>query len=274
MSRVAGPDRPLVMGIINATPDSFSDGGVVAGVLAGVALAERLIAEGADWLDVGGESTRPGATPVSVSEEIERVIPLIAAIRSLTQIPISVDTRKPAVARAAVAAGATVWNDVAALVAPGSLEAAGELGCGVVLVHMQGEPCTMQNAPYYDDVVKEVVEFLAERALAALDAGVARDRIWPDPGIGFGKTTEHNVALVAGLHRLVAVGFPVLVGASRKGFIRAIDPTAKTPCERLGGSLAVALEAARGGCDDPRPRRTGDGSGAESECGDRICKPE
>jgi dihydropteroate synthase len=247
MSRAAGLGLPLVMGIINATPDSFYDGGLAVGLPAGVALAERLIAEGANRLDVGGESTRPGATPVSVSEEIERVVPLIAAIRTLSETPISVDTMKPAVARAAVAAGATMWNDVTALESPDSLATAVELGCDVVLMHMQGDPATMQNAPRYDDVVTEVVGFLDERARTAVSAGIGSDRIWLDPGIGFGKTTEHNLALLAALDRLVALGFPVLIGASRKGFIRALDTTAETPCDRLGGSLAVALEGARAG---------------------------
>ncbi len=236
--------RPLVMGILNATPDSFSNQGLAADL----ALARRMIADGADWLDVGGESTRPGAAPVSESEELARAVPLISAIRAESDIPISVDTMKPTVARAAMAAGAKMWNDITALQkSPESLETAADLGCEVVLMHMQGEPATMQVAPRYDDVVSEVIEFLRARAEEAVTAGVARDRIWLDPGIGFGKTVAHNLALLAALGRIVALGFPVLLGASRKGFIRAIDKTADEPCDRLGGSLAIALTGARAG---------------------------
>jgi len=232
------------MGILNATPDSFSNGGVEAGLAA----AQRMIADGADWLDVGGESTRPGAAPVSVAEELARAIPLIEAIRTSSAIPISIDTMKPAVARAAVAAGATMWNDVTALVgSPQSPETATELGCKVVLMHMRGEPATMQVAPRYDDVVGEVIAFLAARAESVIAAGVVRDRIWLDPGIGFGKTATHNLKLLAAIDQIVALGFPVLLGASRKGFIRAIDPTATEPCDRLGASLAIALAGARAG---------------------------
>ena len=248
MSRAARTGRPLVMGIVNATPDSFSDGGEAFGLDRGLAQAERLIAQGADWLDIGGESTRPGASPISEADELDRVVPLIAAIRSRSAIPISVDTMKPVVARAAVSAGATLWNDVAALTAaPESVATAAELSCDVVLMHMQGAPATMQIDPRYDDVVAEVAAFLAGRAQVAQAAGVAAERIWLDPGIGFGKTTAHNLALLAGLDRLGALGFPLLLGASRKGFIRAIDPAATAPCDRIGGSLAVALEGARAG---------------------------
>jgi dihydropteroate synthase len=232
------------MGILNATPDSFSNGGVEADLAA----AQRMIADGADWLDVGGESTRPGATSVSEARELERAIPLIEAIRASNAIPISIDTMKPAVARAAMAAGATMWNDVTALRgSPRSPETAADLGCEIVLMHMQGDPATMQVAPRYDDVVGEVIAFLAARAEAAMAAGVARDRIWLDPGIGFGKTTAHNLELLTAIDQIVALGFPVLIGASRKGFIRAIDPAAAEPCDRLGGSLATALAGARAG---------------------------
>jgi len=248
MLRGASARRPLVMGIVNATPDSFSDGAAAWDVEAGVRRAERLLADGADWLDIGGESTRPGASPVSQAEELQRVAPLIAAIRAKSDIPISIDTMKPAVARAAVGAGAALWNDVSALRGePDSLATAAELGCGVVLMHMQGDPATMQISPRYNDVVGEVTAFLAERATAALAAGILAERIWVDPGIGFGKTAAHNLALLAGLDRIVALGFPVLLGASRKGFIRAVDPVATETCDRLGGSLAVALEGARAG---------------------------
>jgi len=233
------------MGVINVTPDSFSDGGAFCDPGVAAEHAARLVAEGADWLDVGGESTRPGAAPVSEAEELARVIPAIAAIRASCSAPISVDTMKSAVACAAAAAGATMWNDISALSADArSLEAAAALKCDVVLMHMQGRPATMQDAPRYDDVVAEVSAFLAARAAAALAAGVERSRIWLDPGLGFGKTVTHNLALLRDLDRIVALGFPVVVGGSRKGMIRALDPTAEHASDRLGGSLAVALAAA------------------------------
>lgn len=240
--------RPQVMGIVNVTPDSFSDGGRLASVEAAVAHGLRRVEQGADILDVGGESTRPGADPVSEADEIARALPVIEGLRAAWPGPISIDTMKPVVARAAVAAGATMWNDVTALgFAPDSLTTAADLGCDVVLMHMQGEPRTMQAAPHYDDVVAEVTGWLASRADAAMAAGVARDRIRLDPGIGFGKTAEHNLALTAGLDRIAALGFPVLYGASRKRTIQSIDPTATDPADRLGGSLALALEAVRHG---------------------------
>jgi dihydropteroate synthase len=243
-----------VMGVINVTPDSFSDGGRFDDLSAAILQARRLIAEGADILDIGGESTRPGATPVSEDQEIDRVVPLIRAIRAESAIPISIDTRSPAVARAAVEAGATMWNDVSALRhAPDSLAAAADLGCEVVLMHMQGEPGTMQAEPHYDDVVAEVAAFLAERAETAMATGVARNRIWLDPGVGFGKhMIRHNLPLLAGLDRIVALGFPVLLGVSRKSFISAVDEGGKSagqrpPLERLGGSIAGALAGAAAG---------------------------
>lgn len=237
-----------VMGIVNVTPDSFSDGGRWASTAAAVGHAMRLVEQGADVLDIGGESTRPGAEPVGEAEEIERVAPVIAAVRARWGGPISVDTMKPAVARAAVAAGATMWNDVTALSqAPDSLAVAAELGCAVVLMHMKGEPRTMQADPRYGDVVAEVRDYLRDRAGAAMAAGVARENIWLDPGIGFGKTLEHNMALTARLGELAALGFPVLYAASRKRTIQAVDPTAVEATDRLGGSLALALEGARRG---------------------------
>ena len=237
-----------VMGIVNVTPDSFSDGGRWASTAAAVDHAMRLVEQGADVLDIGGESTRPGAEPVGEAEEIERVAPVIAAVRARWGGPISVDTMKPAVARAAVAAGATMWNDVTALSqAPDSLAVAAELGCAVVLMHMKGEPRTMQADPRYGDVVAEVRDYLRDRAEAAMAAGVARENIWLDPGIGFGKTLEHNMALTARLGELAALGFPVLYAASRKRTIQAVDPTAVEATDRLGGSLALALEGARRG---------------------------
>lgn len=238
--------RPRVMGIVNVTPDSFSDGGRTAD--AAVAHARRLLADGADMIDVGGESTRPGAAPVPADEEIARVVPVIRAIRAESPLPISIDTMKPEVARAAVAAGASMWNDVTALrYAPDSLVVAAALGCQVVLMHMQGDPQTMQAEPAYDDVVAEVTDFLAERAAAAMAAGVARERIWLDPGIGFGKhMLRHNLPLIAGLDRLCALGFPVLLGVSRKRFIGALDREAP-PDQRLGGSIAAALAGVAAG---------------------------
>ena len=240
--------RPRVMGIVNVTPDSFSDGGRLGSTEAAVAHGLRLVAQGADILDIGGESTRPGADPVSETDEIARVVPVIGGLCARWDGPISVDTMKPLVARAAVAVGATIWNDVTALgFAPESLSTAADLGCDLVLMHMQGEPRTMQADPRYDDVAAEVTDWLVGRAGAALAVGVAREKIWLDPGIGFGKSAAHNLALTAGLDRLVATGFPVLYGASRKRTIQSIDPTASDPGDRLGGSLTLALEAARAG---------------------------
>lgn len=238
-----------VMGVLNVTPDSFSDGGRHLGLEAALAHARRLIAEGADILDVGGESTRPGAAPVSEAEELARVIPLIRAVRTESAVPISIDTMKPAVARAAITAGASMWNDVSALrYAPESAAAAAELGCEVVLMHMQGEPGAMQNDPQYVDVTAEVTAFLAERAQAAETAGVARERIWLDPGVGFGKhMTRHNLPLLAGLKRITDLGYPVLLGVSRKSFIGAVDAGARSPEQRLGGSIAAALAGAAAG---------------------------
>jgi dihydropteroate synthase len=235
------------MGVVNVTPDSFSDGGRHDTAPAAVAYALSLVEQGADILDIGGESTRPGAEPVSEPEELARVLPVIEDVRRKSNVAISIDTMKPAVARAAVAAGATMWNDVAALREPGALDAAAELGCEVVLMHMLGEPRTMQDAPRYDDVVGEVEAFLLERAEAAMGAGVSRAKISLDPGIGFGKTVDHNLALLAALPRLVAHGYPVVLGASRKRFIAGIDAGAKDARARLGGSLAAALAGASAG---------------------------
>ena len=219
---------PTVMGIVNVTPDSFSDGGRLASVAAAVAHGLRLVEQGAAVLDIGGESTRPGAAPVAEAEEIARTIPVIEGLRAAHWAgPISIDTMKPAVG-----------------FAPDSLTTAAELGCDVVLMHMRGEPQSMQADPRYDDVVAEVCAELAARAGAAMAAGVVRERIWLDPGIGFGKTVAHNLALTANLDRLVELGFPVLFGASRKRMIAGIDPTATDPGDRLGGSVALALAAA------------------------------
>ncbi|MCX8498870.1 MAG: dihydropteroate synthase, partial [Caulobacteraceae bacterium] len=241
---------PSVMGVVNVTPDSFSDGGRFFSVQAAVDHGLRLLDQGADMLDIGGESTRPGAEPLSGQAEIDRVLPVIEALRQSTPCPISIDTLKPEVARAAVRAGATIWNDVTAL--RGSDDAAAvaaELGVPVVLMHMQGEPGTMQIAPHYEDVVAEVCAFLSERADLAMAAGVAREAISLDPGIGFGKTLSHNLTLLAHLDQIMVLGFPVLLGVSRKRFVQAIDPTATEPTDRLGGALAAALAGARAGVD-------------------------
>jgi dihydropteroate synthase len=238
------------MGIVNVTPDSFSDGGRFLGAAEAIAHARRLIEQGADILDIGGESTRPGATPVDAGEEIARILPVVQAIRAESRIPLSIDTMKPPVMRAAVGAGADLWNDVTALShAPDSLATASELGCGVVLMHMQGDPGVMQDNPVYADVFAEVCAFLAGRARAALAAGVRREAIWLDPGIGFGKTLAHNLQLLAHLDRLTALGFRTVLGVSRKRFLRALDPTADRPDDRLGGSLAGALAGAEAGVD-------------------------
>lgn len=240
--------KTLVMGVVNVTPDSFSDGGRHQGLDAALAHARKLIADGADWLDVGGESTRPGADPVPEAEEIARVVPLIEALAREGAVPVSVDTMKPSVARAAVAVGARMWNDVSALGwSAESLAVAARLGVPVVLMHMRGDPRTMQADPRYDDVLAEVCAWLSERADAAMAAGVAREHIWLDPGVGFGKALSHNLALMAHLDRLCALGFPVLLGVSRKSFLRKIDPKAVDAGDRLGGSLAAALAGARAG---------------------------
>jgi dihydropteroate synthase len=240
--------RPLVMGIVNVTPDSFFDGGRHGDLDGAIRHARRLIDEGADVLDIGGETTRPGAEPLSQAEEVARVLPVIEALAASTGVAISIDTMKPAVARLAMAAGAVMWNDVTALRFSADAPAtAADLGCQVVLMHMQGEPRTMQDDPRYDDVAAEVAAFLAERAAAAQGAGVARERIWLDPGIGFGKTAAHNLALLRALPALVGLGYPVVLGASRKGFIRAVDPSATVPGDRLGASLGLALAGARAG---------------------------
>ncbi|MGE0372507.1 MAG: dihydropteroate synthase [Gammaproteobacteria bacterium] len=234
--------RPRVMGILNITPDSFSDGGVFFAPETAVARALHMAGEGAAIIDVGGESTRPGATAVSEAEEIGRVVPVIRAIRAAVPAAvISVDTSKSAVMRAAVAAGAGLINDVRALREPGALEAARELGVPVCLMHMQGEPRTMQQAPHYGDVVREVMEFLAARIDACLRAGIPRTRLLVDPGFGFGKTTAHNLELLRRLDRFRELDCPLLVGLSRKSFIGAV---LGHPVEgRLYGSIALAAMA-------------------------------
>ena len=239
-------DRCRVMGIVNVTPDSFSDGGEHATTDAAVAHALRLVAEGADVLDVGGESTRPGADAVSVDDELERVVPVIERLARETSVPISIDTSKPEVMRAAVDAGAGMINDVRALTGPGAMEAASALGVPVVLMHMKGEPRSMQEAPAYDDVVSEVHRFLTERIFAAEMAGIDKKRIVIDPGFGFGKTREHNLLLLSRLDRFIDLGVPVLAGLSRKRLIGELTGR-DVPADRLHGSVAAHLVAAQRG---------------------------
>jgi dihydropteroate synthase len=232
---------PSVMGILNVTPDSFSDGGHFVAVDDARRQAERMLEDGASIIDIGGESTRPGAAAVSVSEELDRVIPTIEALRDTTALPISVDTSKPQVMRAAVAAGATMINDVLALQEPGSLEAAVELAVPVCLMHMQGRPRAMQENPHYDAVASDVTAFLRARAEQCIEAGVAADNIVVDPGFGFGKTHAHNVEMLTNLRQLSALGYPVLVGLSRKSTLGEI--TGREVLDRLPGSIAAAVVA-------------------------------
>jgi len=236
--------RPVVMGVLNVTPDSFSDGGRFLPVEAAVAHGVRLAEEGAAIIDIGGESTRPGAAPVSVDEELRRVVPVVERLRAATQAVISVDTSKPEVIREAVAAGAGLINDVRALAEPGALEAAAASGCAVCLMHMQGDPRTMQRAPSYVDVVKEVKAFLDEHVQRCRAAGVSADRIVVDPGFGFGKTLEHNLELLRRLRELHDE-LPVLVGLSRKSMVGTL--TGRGAGERVHGSIALAVIAALNG---------------------------
>ena len=238
-------DRPRVMGIVNVTPDSFSDGGRHDTVAAAVAHGLKLAAEGADLLDVGGESTRPGAGAVSLEDELARVIPVVERLSRETALPISVDTSKPEVMRAAVAAGAGMINDVYGLRREGALDAAASLGVPVVLMHMLGEPGSMQDAPHYDDVVGDVHRFLAERLFACEMAGIARKNLVVDPGFGFGKTLEHNLLLLRQLARLGDLGVPVLAGLSRKRSLG--DITGRGVDERVFASVAAAVLAAEYG---------------------------
>lgn len=244
--RILKLDRPQVMGIVNVTPDSFSDGGAHDSVEAAVAHGLRLVEEGADLLDIGGESTRPGAQDVSVEEELRRVVPVIERLARETSLPISIDTSKPEVMRAAVDAGAGMINDVQGLRREGALDMAATLGVPVVLMHMQGEPRSMQQAPTYDDVVADVHRFLAERIFIAEMAGIARKNIVVDPGFGFGKDTRHNLQLLAQLQRFTELGVPVLAGLSRKRTIGELTGR-DDPRERVSGSVAAHLIAAQRG---------------------------
>ena len=244
--RVLKLDRTRVMGIVNVTPDSFSDGGDHASTDAAVAHALKLAEAGADLLDIGGESTRPGAQEVSLEEELRRVVPVIERLARQTGLPISVDTCKPEVMRAAVQAGAGMINDVCALRREGALGTAAALGVPVVLMHMLGEPRSMQEDPRYDDVVAQVHRFLAERIFAAELAGIPKKHLVADPGFGFGKTTAHNLELLAGLERLAELGVPVLAGLSRKRSIGELTGR-QVPAERVAGSVAAHLLAAQRG---------------------------
>ena len=237
--------RPLVMGILNVTPDSFSDGGRFNAVEAAIARAEQLVADGADILDIGGESTRPGSAPVPVEEELRRVLPVVAALTPRVAVPLSIDTSKPAVARACLDAGAHIINDVTALADPAMVEIARTSNAGLVLMHMQGTPQTMQQAPAYADVTPGLTHFFQERLHVLGQLGIGRDRVVLDPGIGFGKTRDHNLELLVRLAEFQKLGRPVCLGVSRKGFLgklldRPVD-------QRLAGSLAaVCLAADRG----------------------------
>jgi dihydropteroate synthase len=240
--RVLDLSRPVVMGVLNITSDSFSDGGRYRSFEAAMAHSRAMVAAGAGIIDVGGESTRPGAEPVPLQEELDRVLPVIEAMRRELDAVISIDTMKPEVMTAAVAAGAGLVNDVRALQAPGAVAAIAASKAAVCLMHMQGMPQTMQSAPHYEDVVAEVGAFLQQRAAECLAAGIAANRIAWDPGFGFGKTVEHNLQLLAGLPQLAAARFPLLVGLSRKSMLGKL--LGRPVEQRLAGSLALATIAA------------------------------
>jgi dihydropteroate synthase len=246
MSRLSRFTRPAVMGVLNVTPDSFSDGGMFLASEAAIAHGRQLAADGADLIDVGGESTRPGAEPVAAEEELRRILPVVRELAQAVKVPLSIDTYKASVARAALAAGVSFVNDVSAFRGDSEMAAVvAEAGVDVCLMHMKGEPHNMQEDPRYDDVVSEVKAFLEERLALALGDGVREDRIWLDPGIGFGKTLEHNLALLRRLDEIVAIGRPVLIGPSRKRFIGTL--TGRAEQDRLAGSLsAVVLAFERG----------------------------
>ncbi len=237
-------ERPLIMGVINVTPDSFSDGGRFFSAAAAVAHARQLIDEGADLLDVGGESTRPGADPVTLDEERRRVLPVLEALAD-ARVPLSVDTQKPELMREAVAAGAAMVNDVNGFEAFGALAAVAGSQCAICIMHKQGNPQTMQRSPQYIDVVTEVRDYLSQRIAAAEQAGIARERMVVDPGFGFGKTLEHNLELLRRMDELAALTVPVLAGLSRKSMIGKL--TGSDPGDRLAGSIAAALFAVQRG---------------------------
>jgi len=239
-------DRARIAGIVNVTPDSFSDGGLHLSTAAAIAHGVKLVEEGADLLDIGGESTRPGAEPVSVADEIARVVPVIEALAKQIDVPISIDTSKPEVMRAAVAAGAGMINDVYALRRDGALDAAAQLKVPVCLMHMLGEPRTMQDDLHYDDVVSDVRRFLAERIFACEMSGIDKKRIVADPGFGFGKTLEHNLTLLRGLDQLAALGVPLMAGLSRKATIGSLTGH-ENHADRAAGSAAAAMIAVQKG---------------------------
>jgi dihydropteroate synthase len=249
--------QPRIMGVLNRTPDSFSDGGRYVDFDAALEQAERMVREGADIIDVGGESTRPGAEEVTLAEELDRVIPLIEQLWSRLGVLVSVDTSKPEVMRSAIGGGAAMVNDVCALRRPGAMEIVAGSGAAVCLMHMQGEPRTMQKDPQYKDVTAEVKAFLKERAGTLEAAGVPRERIVLDPGFGFGKNLEHNLTLLKRLPDIAALGYPVLVGLSRKSMIGALTG-AKATDDRLHGSVSAAVIAVQNGahivrCHDVAP---------------------
>ena len=245
LSRVLRGGRPLVCGILNVTPDSFSDGGRFETLDRAVEHGCTLAAEGADLIDIGGESTRPGARPPTLAEELDRVVPVVEALVRRVSVPLSVDTSRPEVMRAAVAAGASMINDVRALRSPGALEAAAESGVLVCLMHMQRAPETMQQDPRYGDVVAEVRAFLAQRMRTCLRAGIRPEHLVVDPGVGFGKTLSHNVRLLSSLGELSSPGVPIMVGLSRKSMVGQL--TGRGVGDRLPGSLAAAVIAVRRG---------------------------
>jgi len=237
-------DRPLIMGVVNVTPDSFSDGGRFFDTKSAVSHALGLVEDGADIVDIGGESSRPGALPVSAQQELDRVLPVLEGLKDLKK-PISIDTRRPEVMQESLKAGASMINDIDALKAPGALEIVAASQCAVCLMHMKGEPATMQQAPHYDDVVAEVAGFLKNRIEAAQAAGIARERIVADPGFGFGKTLEHNLTLLKHLSALSSMKVPVLAGWSRKSSLGKM--TGRPAEERLPASLAMALLSLQAG---------------------------
>ena len=246
-------NRPQIMGILNVTPDSFSDGGKLTSVSAAVKAANAQVAAGADIVDIGGESTRPGAKPVTIKDELKRTIPIIEKLSADWQkkgitAEISIDTRKPQVARAAIKAGAHIWNDVSALTYDeASPETAAKLGCKVILMHAQGSPETMQDDPSYEDTLGEIKLWLSTRVAIAIASGVSKDKIMVDPGIGFGKRLEDNLAILRHLEIFQDIGCPVLLGASRKSYINKIDGSEVD--QRLGGSLATAIWGGANGAD-------------------------
>ena len=240
-------NTPLVMGILNVTPDSFSDGGRFDHIEAAIAHARRMVEDGADLIDVGGESTRPGADPVSADQELDRVVPVVEAIRAELDAPVSIDTMKPEVMRGAVAAGASMINDVNGLRADGAIETAVELGVPACVMHMQGEPRTMQASPEYRDVTEDLLAFFRERVEACLAAGMPTEHLVLDPGFGFGKTLDHNLQLLADLPRFAELGHPLLIGISRKSMLGRITGR-EAADDRVAASVAAALLAAeRGG---------------------------